>query len=84
MAAAGRLTVEGHEEANGVLRDPLADTVAGALLGARDQSRIVDDAVEDLARGRLGGGTQAAFVRPGPRERVAPHGRSGGGGRPTV
>lgn len=30
----GRLTVEGHKEADGILLDPLADSIAGALLRA--------------------------------------------------
>lgn len=71
--------MEGYKEAYGVLGDPLADTVAGALLGACDQSRVVDDAVEYLALRRFGG-TQAAIVRPGPwRECVAAHGRRAAG-----
>lgn len=71
--------MEGYEEAYGVLGDPFADAVAGALLGACDQRRVVDDAVEDLALGRLGR-AHAALVRPRPRrERVAPHGRYGAG-----
>ena len=71
--------MEGYKEAYGVLGDPLADAVAGALLCACDQGRVVYDAVEDLALGWFGG-AQAAVVRPRPwRQCVAPHG--GGGGR---
>lgn len=75
--------MEGDVEAYGVLRYPLADAIAGALLGAIDQGRIVDDAVEDLALGRLwrsfgSGGAHAAVLGPGPRgEGVAAHRRRG-------
>lgn len=69
--------MEGHEKADGILGDPLADAVAGALLRACDQGRVVDDAVEQLAGGRLGR-AQAAVVRPRPwREGVSAHGRRG-------
>ena len=44
--AEGSITVEGHEKADGILGDPFADAVAGALLRACDQGRVVDDAVE--------------------------------------
>lgn len=49
-----RHTVERDIEADGALRDPLADAVAGAFLDAGDQGGVVDDAVEDLALRRLG------------------------------
>lgn len=69
----GEPTVEGHKEADGVLRDPLADTIASALLRAGNQSRVVNDAVEDLALRWLRR-TQAATVRPWARRQcVAPH-----------
>ena len=42
-------TVQWDKEANGALRDPLADSVAGALLHAGDQGGVIDYAVEDLA-----------------------------------
>jgi hypothetical protein len=67
-------TLEGDIEANGALGDPFADAVAGALLDARDQGRVVDDAVEYLALGRLGC-AHGDFGLCSPwRERAAPHG----------
>ena len=47
-------TVQREKEADGVLGNPLADTVARALLDAGDEGSVVDDAVEYLAPGRLG------------------------------
>jgi hypothetical protein len=72
-------TVEGNEKADGTLRHPLADAIAGTRLDASNQRRIVDYTVEDLAccrrcRGRLAG-TAAGIVRPrAGREVVAGHG----------
>ena len=71
----GSITVEGHEKADGILGNPLADAVAGALLCACDQGCVVDDAVKQLALGRLGGAL-AGVVRPRAwREGVAAHRR---------
>lgn len=47
-------TVQWDKEADGALRDPLANSVAGALLHAGDQGGVVDYAVEDLALRRFG------------------------------
>ena len=67
------------KEADGALRDPLADAVAGALLDARDQSRVVDYAVEDLALGWLGC-AHGGGVGGGPgRVQAAAHGCWGRG-----
>ena len=63
-----------NKEANGALRDPLADSVAGALLNAGDQGGVVDYAVEYLALGRFGC-AHGGSVGTGPgRVRAAAHG----------
>lgn len=54
MTSAGGLTVEGHEEAHGAVVDPFADAIASALLDAGEEGRVIDDAVEHLASGRIG------------------------------
>src|SRR5690242_5923994 len=63
-----------NKEANGALRDPLADPVTSALFHASDQGGFVDYAIKDLAFGRFGcahsGGVGA---RPG-RKRGVAHG----------
>ena len=67
-------TVQWYKEANGALRDPLADAVAGALLDAGDQSGFIDYAVEYLALGRFGC-AHGGHVGTGPwRMRAAAHG----------
>lgn len=66
-------TVQWYKEANGALRDPLADAVAGALLDAGDQSGFIDYAVEYLALGRFGC-AHGGHVGTGPwRVRAAAH-----------
>ena len=66
-------TVQWYKEADGALRDPLADAVAGALLNAGDQGGVVDYAVEYLALGRFGG-AHGGHVGAGPwRMRAAAH-----------
>lgn len=46
--SAWRRTVEGHKESNLAVGNPFPDAVAGALLCACEQGRVVGDAVEDL------------------------------------
>jgi hypothetical protein len=46
--------VQRYIKAYGVLGDPLADAVAGALLDTCDQGGIIDDTVEYLALWWLG------------------------------
>lgn len=73
-------TVQRDKEADGVLGDPLADAIARALLDAGDQGGVVDDAVEDLAPGRLGR-AHGDFGLGGPRgQRAATHGGGDGDG----
>lgn len=75
-ARAGALfshTVEWDKEANGTLRDPLADSVTGALLYAGDQGGVIDYAVEYLALWRFGR-AHGGGVGTGPRwVRAAAH-----------
>jgi hypothetical protein len=63
-------TVQRYIEAYRVLRNPLPNTIAGALLDAGDQGGIVDDAAEHLALRWLG------LARPR-REGAATHGCRG-------
>lgn len=68
-------TVQRDKEANGALRDPFADPVAGTLLYASNQGCLVDYAIEDLALGRFGCAHSGSVgADAGPRwERAAAH-----------
>lgn len=62
------------KEANCALRDPLADTVAGALLHAGDQGGVINYAVEDLALRRFGCAHGGGVGTDPGRVRAAAHG----------
>lgn len=66
-------TVQRDKEADGALRNPLADAIAGALLYAGDQGGVVNYAVEYLALGRFGCTHGGGGTGPG-RVRAAAHG----------
>jgi hypothetical protein len=70
-------TVQRYIEAYRVLRNPLANTIAGALLDAGDQGGIVDDAAEHLALRWLGCAHGRLGLAGPRREGAATHGCRG-------
>lgn len=57
--------MERHKKTYLFVLNPLADAVASAPLDARDQCRVVDNTIEDLACGDMAGGRDGGETADG-------------------